>query len=343
MKPIHIIGGGLAGLTLGIALRQRDVPVTVSEAGEYPRHRVCGEFISGDGLHVLRRLEIDKIIFDAGARAASTAAFAATKRLIAPKSLPANALCISRFILDGSLANHFVKLGGTLHTRTRVSEPLTSEGVVFATGRRPQAVDGEGLRWFGLKAHARRVQLDADLEMHIGTGSYVGLCRLSDDVVNVCGLYRRRPGEGSADLSTLRGDNSSLLFDRLRDARFDESSFCAVAGLCLSPQPIESAVCRVGDALTMIPPITGNGMSMAFESAELAAGPLTRFAIKESSWHETVATISSLLELAFASRLRWAQRFHRIVFEERGREGLLPLLFGCDWAWRKTFELTRHQ
>ncbi|HZI32692.1 MAG TPA: NAD(P)-binding protein, partial [Candidatus Binatia bacterium] len=48
-KSITIVGGGLAGLTLGIGLRRRDVPVTILEAGEYPRHRVCGEFISGRG------------------------------------------------------------------------------------------------------------------------------------------------------------------------------------------------------------------------------------------------------------------------------------------------------
>ena len=46
MRAVTIIGGGLAGLTLGIGLRQRGVPVTISEAGDYPRHRVCGEFIS---------------------------------------------------------------------------------------------------------------------------------------------------------------------------------------------------------------------------------------------------------------------------------------------------------
>ena len=48
-EHLTIVGGGLAGLTLGIGLRQRGVPVTVYEAGRYPRHRVCGEFISGRG------------------------------------------------------------------------------------------------------------------------------------------------------------------------------------------------------------------------------------------------------------------------------------------------------
>ena len=48
-RTITIVGGGLAGLTLGIGLRQRGIPAEIFEAGTYPRHRVCGEFISGNG------------------------------------------------------------------------------------------------------------------------------------------------------------------------------------------------------------------------------------------------------------------------------------------------------
>ena len=56
LKPISIIGGGLAGLTLGIGLRRLGIPVTIWEAGRYPRHRLCGEFMSGRGQEVLARL-----------------------------------------------------------------------------------------------------------------------------------------------------------------------------------------------------------------------------------------------------------------------------------------------
>ena len=47
MNEIKIIGGGLTGLSLGIALRKLEVPVTLHEASQYPRHKVCGEFING--------------------------------------------------------------------------------------------------------------------------------------------------------------------------------------------------------------------------------------------------------------------------------------------------------
>jgi 2-polyprenyl-6-methoxyphenol hydroxylase-like FAD-dependent oxidoreductase len=73
--PITIIGGGLAGLTLGIGLRQCDVPVIIQEAGEYPRHRVCGEFISGSGQTALERLGLLPHFQKAGAICARTVMF----------------------------------------------------------------------------------------------------------------------------------------------------------------------------------------------------------------------------------------------------------------------------
>src|ERR1039458_5594216 len=74
-KPITIVGGGLAGLTLGIGLRQQGIPITVWEAGHYPRHRVCGEFISGRGQDVLTRLGLRDYFAQAGLVLARTAAF----------------------------------------------------------------------------------------------------------------------------------------------------------------------------------------------------------------------------------------------------------------------------
>src|SRR5207247_6132842 len=99
-KPITIIGGGLAGLTLGIGLRQRGIPVTVWEAGSYPRHRVCGEFISGCGQEALVRLGLLQAFVQAGAVSACSAAFFSAKGSSPVRPLPAPALCLSRFTMD---------------------------------------------------------------------------------------------------------------------------------------------------------------------------------------------------------------------------------------------------
>ena len=351
MKPISIIGGGLAGLTLGIGLRQRDVPVTLSEAGHYPRHRVCGEFISGHGQETLARLGLRDMLEHAGAVSADTAAFFSTTKSTGPRRLPARAICLSRFTLDQLLANEFQKLGGELHVGVpasacpdRLKPELQPEGIVCATGRRAPA-EKNGTLWFGLKAHARNVPLAADLEMHVSPQGYVGLCRVNDGMVNVCGLFRRRAGEShrSPDrLELLRGPVGSLLHQRLAEAEFDEDSYCAVAGLSLQPQrAVTRNECCVGDAITMIPPVTGNGMSMAFESAEFAIEPLNRWSRDEVTWPEAKQTFACRCDATFARRLAWAGWLQTLMLSARWQRSLVFLAGRSEFLWRFWFGRTR--
>jgi menaquinone-9 beta-reductase len=341
-KPIQIVGGGLAGLTLGIALRKEEVPVTIIEAGNYPRHRVCGEFISGRGLEILDALGLKRAFETAGAVQAETAAFFSETAGAPGRRLPAPALCLSRFVMDKLLADVFQKLGGELHAGERWRKDF-GEGVVRASGRRVQPVEN-GWRWFGLKAHAKNVSLAADLEMHVSRHGYVGLCRLAGGEVNVCGLFRRQhqadpPQNGFA---LLRNTPGSVLNERLARADFDKSSFCSVAGLSLQPQrAADKSECRIGDALTMIPPVTGNGMSLAFESAQLAAGPLAAFSRGERSWPEAREDVARLCDETFSRRLAWAKWLQTAMFSSLCQNVLFTLAARSEWFWRMAFEKTR--
>ena len=339
LKPITIVGGGLAGLTLGIGLRQKGIPATVQEAGSYPRHRVCGEFISGNGLEVLKRLDLLLPIREAGGRDASTVAFFNNHHSSAPRKLPRPALCLPRFKLEALLAARFRHCGGELQEHKRWRDVEFGEGIVRATGRRPRPVD-QGWRWFGLKAHAHNVCMTADLEMHFAKDGYVGICRLAEDEVNVCGLFRRRASEYDAGgdwQQRLRGPEGSVLFQRLEAAAFLPESFCSVAGLCLRPCPAEELrEVRVGDALTMIPPVTGNGMSIAFESAALAMTPLAAYSRGEMDWSEARQTISRCYEETFGRRLAWASWLQRALFSPMVR----PLLFWMGSRWGAFWELS---
>lgn len=346
LKHITIAGGGLAGLTLGIGLRQRGVPVTVIEAGHYPRHRVCGEFMSGGGQAVLARLGLQARVKAAGAVEGRTAAFFTTRAQSPVRELAHSALCISRHTLDSLLAREFVNLGGELRTGTRSTFASHDEvpGLVRATGRQPGTRDHSG-QWFGLKAHATGVNLAADMEMHIGSFGYIGAGVTSGGAVNVCGLFRRRPAEASANHNAwelLRGEPGSLLHGRMGGAQFDPDSFTAVAGVSLRPhQARDRGVCCVGDTVTMIPPVTGNGMSMALEAAELAAAPLAAYSGGELAWPDARRQIATDCDTAFARRLRWARLLQWLMFSPIARSRAADVLLRSDWFWDALFERTR--
>jgi len=365
-KPITIVGGGLAGLTLGIGLRQQGIPVTVWEAGRYPRHRVCGEFISGRGQDVLARLGLLESFRRAGSILARTAAFYLGRAASPVRPLGTPALCLSRFTLDALLADHFRQAGGELRENTRWREDDFGEGVVRANGRRLQPRPN-GCRWFGLKVHARHVPLAADLEMHGTQTGYVGFCRLTDGVVNICGLFRRparhdhepgapagcrlTPFEASKPATCRRSGLSALseisepgtpLWERLARAEFDERSFCSVAGFSLRPhRATMHNECCIGDALTMIPPVTGNGMSMALEAADVATRPLAAYSRGESSWSEAQQNVAAACDRAFAQRLAWGRWLQWMMFTPLLRGWLGSAVLRSECLWRTLYLHTR--
>jgi flavin-dependent dehydrogenase len=261
---------------------------------------------------------------------------------VRPLSKPA--LCLSRFALDALLAEHFRQAGGELREQARWREDDFGAGVVRANGRRLQP-RADGCGWFGLKIHARNVPLAADLEMHGSQTGYVGFCRLNDGEVNVCGLFHRpasKPAAPQPWQDLLRGQPGTPLQARLAGAVVDEDSFCSVAGFSLQPQRATAQPeCCIGDALTMIPPVTGNGMSMAFEAAELAVGPLAAYSRGESSWSQARQRVAAACDRAFARRLAWARCLQWMMFTPLLRGGLGSAVLHSEFVWRTLFARTR--
>jgi menaquinone-9 beta-reductase len=334
-------------LTLGIGLRQRGIPVTLYESGDYPRHRVCGEFISGRGRAVLERLGLLPEFEKAGAATARTAMFISDAARSPVRELSSPALCLSRFKMDALLAGIFRQLGGQLHVASRWNADPCGEGFVSATGRRLQPSENE-IRWFGVKAHVASdcsVNLEADLEMHRMPDGYVGINRINEGRVNVCGLFKAGAGKHRPEskVDWLLGRAGSPLRERLKNAVFEPESFCSVAAIQLKPRQAAAAgnECRIGDALTMTPPVTGNGMSMAFESAEIAVGPAAAYSDGQISWTEARRQIANRCNAAFSRRLAWARLLQWMMVAPTVQAGLGKYLLRSGWLWEFMFARTR--
>ena len=320
-RPITIAGGGLAGLALGIALRLRGVSVTLHEAGNYPRHRVCGEFLSGVSDETLERLGISGELSDAVPL--RTSCWRNRSRLLGEVTVSGRGM--SRHLLDDRLRRRFAELGGSLLTGSRI---LPSEGVIWAAGRARQAS-----RWIGLKCHLRGLELTHDLEMHVGTTGYAGLARIEGGAVNLCGLFHvgKTSGKGiDLLLSSLRAGGLHDLSDRVASGNPDPASFCGVAGFRFGRSA--SVPFAIGDASFMIPPFTGNGMSMALEAADLAIEPALRFSSGNIGWTKASDLCNAAQRRHFRRRMSLASILHPVMmspiglglFEKASLTGLLP-------------------
>jgi 2-polyprenyl-6-methoxyphenol hydroxylase-like FAD-dependent oxidoreductase len=312
---VTIAGGGLAGLSLAAGLRWRGVPVVVHESGSYPRHRVCGEFISGVSSATLENLGITAAFTDALPR--RSLAWYREGRVIHRDDLPEPALGISRYRLDARLRDRVLELGGVVHEQSRFPR-APQEGLVWAAGRIP----GKS-RWIGLKCHFHDLPMQADLEMHLGENGYAGLAGVEDGRVNACGLFevdRSLRGDGhELLLAYLERGGNRMLARRLAASHPDRDSFSAVAGFSLGRQRAEPGLCVLGDAESMIPPFTGNGMSMAFQAAELALEPLERWSDGHLAWDDCLASISTSLRCRFRRRLAAAGAMHPVLMHGSGR------------------------
>lgn len=332
-RELNLVGGGLAGLALGIGLRKRGIPVTLHEAGSYPRHRVCGEFISGVAQSTLAELGIADVL--AAARPLHSTSWFRRDQCLLRRPLPETAWGISRFRLDQILQEKFQTMGGRLLTQSRMA-PVERAGWIWSAGRIPAPG-----AWIGLKCHLEGVELTSDLEMHLGDGGYLGLARIEAQRINVCGLFQLRrevPGKGSEKLPAyLRASSLSGLANRLERGSRLESSFIGTAGFRLGFQP--STLPAIGDAAAIIPPFTGNGMSMAFESAEASLDPLTAYAEDRLPWPAIARRLQELTHRRFGRRMRFALALHPLLLSpiaQRGisavaRTGLLPY----NWLFRQ--------
>lgn len=332
-SPINIIGGGLAGLSLGIGLRKRGIPVTIHEASTYPRHRVCGEFICGIKPDTLESLGIAACLDDS--IPCQLTGWYHRERHAWTRNLAKPALGISRYRLDLRMAETFEKLGGELLTESRVKADADAPGMVWTTGRRAEKTN----TWMGLKFHCTNTQIDHDLELHLGDGAYMGISKIEDGRVNICGLFRKRTDVTASKLDLplayMRASRLDNLVARVEASTLDKTSIVGVSHLSYRWKPAPAGRLSLGDQYMLIPPFTGNGMAMAFQSASHAAEPLAEYSRGRAGWNDTLATIRSKLRRAFRRRLLVSRAMHPLIFHPGGQpvlatvtsSGLLPFNF----------------
>ena len=292
---IIIIGGGLAGLVSAIHLSGAGLAVTLIEKNEYPKHKVCGEYISNEVLPYLQQLGADPL--STGAKKISRFLLSTTRGKTTETKLPLGGFGVSRYTLDHFLlqkALHYnctviqdtvsdVSFKNDMFTvLTKNGTELTAGIVIGAFGKRSNmdvTLDRAFIKnrspFVAVKTHLRGDFPDDLVALHNFNGGYCGVSMIENGNLNVCYLANYKSFQ---DYKNIEAFNKEVLYKNPHLKTIFENSVPAFDQLLTISQvsfsnksSVEQHMLMCGDAAGMIHPLCGNGMAMAIHSAKIAS------------------------------------------------------------------------
>ena len=304
MQPVRdvlIVGGGLAGLTSAIHLSRAGLHVTVVEKHPYPRHKVCGEYISNEVLPYLQWLGADPAVLQPAQIDRVCISAVSGKMLETP--LPGGGFGISRYTLDQFLMQQAVNNGceiledtvtdilfvdNSFIIRTVEHGALLARFVLGAYGKRAtldQQLGRTFLKerspWLAVKGHYSGTFPDGLVALHNFPGGYCGVSKVENDIINICYLVNYESFKRFKNIETHRQEvlhknphlkqifqNSQPLFER--SLTISQISFAEKA-------KVDQHILMTGDTAGLIHPLCGNGMAMAIHSAKIASEQVLQF------------------------------------------------------------------
>lgn len=366
---VLIIGGGLAGLALGIELAPF-CKVVVVERYSYPLHRVCGEYLSLESWPYLQGLGLP--MDDLELPIITQLRMSSAQGAKMESKLPLGGFGISRYLLDDLLQQRFTALGGILLTNTTVTNVVqeadasfsiaTSEGnwqaklVAGAWGKRSQmdkvvgrnySETGNNKNFVGVKYHVAANLPVNSIELHTFEGGYAGISKVEGNTNNTYCLCYLTKAENLQKHGGIAGMEAEVLFKNKRLAQYltefpklwDKPE--TIAQISFKPKPlIENGIFTLGDAAGMITPLCGNGMSMALHGAALLAPTLYQILQQPNQQELLTKQYISNWNTAFGLRLKAGRLLQNAVLNDSLNSGAFRLLQGLPFLKQPVIRLT---
>ena len=292
---IIIIGGGLAGLCNAIHLSKFDKKVLLIEKNNYPKHKVCGEYISNEVLPYLEFLDINP--FNFGAVKIDRFELSTTKGNLISAKLPLGGFGISRYKLDFELSKKAIKNGVTILkdivlnvdfsndsflVQTKENKKYTSKITIGAFGKR-SVLDVKMNRNFiqkkapylGVKIHVKGNFPEDLVALHNFKGGYCGVSKVENNAINLCYITNFLSFKKYKNIDDFQ--QKVVFQNHFLKEIFNGSEAIFEKPLTISQisfvtkNPVENHILMCGDSAGMIHPLCGNGMSMAIQSAQMAS------------------------------------------------------------------------
>jgi flavin-dependent dehydrogenase len=341
--PILILGGGLAGLTAAIHLSKLGHSVTIIEKNTYPKHKVCGEYISNEVVDYFNWLVLESILD----KSVSIHKFRLEldKSNVSEVDLPLGGFGISRYLLDDLLYQkaklqncHFIHesvVEVTFHKnqfKVILSSGLEIQSpIVLGSFGKRSSIDVDLKRdfiqkkshWMAVKSHYEGDFPNVLVGLYPFDGGYCGVSKVENNRINICYIVQTKVFKKYKNIPAFT-ENILLKNPGLKEI-LSKSESVFETPLTISQisfddkKAIENHILMIGDAAGLIHPLCGNGMAMAIHSAKIAS-ELIHNALKENAF--------SREKLEADYQLKWNETFKSRLKMGRNLSSLLlnPLL-----------------
>jgi flavin-dependent dehydrogenase len=309
---VIIIGGGLAGLCSAIHLSKFSKKVLLIEKNSYPKHKVCGEYISNEVLPYFEYLAINPFHFGA-VKIENFQLSTISNKLISAK-LPLGGFGISRHKLDAILAEKAKENGviilqdsvlnvnflkDTFKVETKENGFFTSKISIGAFGKR-SLLDVKMNRDFiqkkspylGVKIHVKGSFKENVVALHNFKGGYCGVSKVENNAINLCYITDFSSFKKYKNIHDFQEQvvfKNTFLKEIFKNSEAIFESPLTISQISFeTKKPIENHIIMCGDAAGMIHPLCGNGMSMAIQSAQMASKLILKYLNKEITTRKTL-------------------------------------------------------
>ncbi|MGB7554380.1 MAG: NAD(P)/FAD-dependent oxidoreductase, partial [Candidatus Korobacteraceae bacterium] len=279
---LAIVGAGPAGSSCAITAARLGARVALFEAKDFPRHRVCGEFVSAESLDVLAGLLQDvsaaEALFKSAPVIDRTRLLLGERAIEAPVAPPG--LSISRYELDAVLWEAARSAGAAVYPSCEVlgsdgdgpfiletsSGKFRARALIVAAGRWSQFSTDRtvppGPKWVGLKAHFQEAWTEHCTDLYFFRKGYCGVQPVTLGVVNACAMVRSDQATSVEQVCKLHPQ----LARRAATWRAIMQPVSTAPLIYRRPQPVRGNTIFIGDAAAFIDPFAGDGISIALRS-----------------------------------------------------------------------------
>ena len=340
---VCIIGGGLAGLTAAIDLSIKGYKVTVIEKDSYPKHKVCGEYVSNEVLAYFDKIKFP--IADLDPAKIHHLKVSNQKGQLIETDLPLGGFGISRYTFDDALAKHAQQNGADLkidtvqaiafsipadHFTIECKSGFTIEAkiVIGAYGKRSKldkTINRDFINkrspWIAFKAHYEMPDFpENNVELHHFQKGYCGLSKTETGAVNFCYLAHKKVFDQHKSIDDFNQQvvsKNPFLDEFLQKAKPIFKKPLGIAQIAFQKKPtVEDHILMGGDTAGLIHPLCGNGMAMAIHSAKVLAQNIDEYFKQKLTRKALENNYSKDWNSVFQTRMKAGRTLQRLIVNE---------------------------